>query len=115
MEEDGKQLNKQTWPWLVDAIQEFLESFHVWNSPGMRNNTFEQRLFKSHKNALSCVSGDMRKILCSDGGQRRVACQAPHSVQPPSQGFFLKKMGRAGKGPGIGRSILLSDWLFQMR
>ena len=80
----------------------------------MKNNTFEQRLFKCHQNALSCVSGDMRKVLCNDGGQRRVAWQAPHSVQPPFQGFFLKKMGRAGKGPGIGRSILLSDWLFEM-
>ena len=27
-----------------------------------------------------------------------------HLFQPRSQGYFLKKMGKAGKGPGIGRS-----------
>ena len=35
-------------------------------------------------------------------------------LQPRSQGFFPKKMGRAGKGPGIGRSILFSYWLVAM-
>ena len=76
----------------------------------MKNNTFEQRLFKFHQNSLSCVSGDMWRILCSDGGQRRVACQAPHSVQSPSQGSFPKKMGRAGKDPGINSAFRLAVW-----
>ena len=35
----------------------------------------------------------------------------PVEVQPRSQGFFPKKMGRAGKGPGIGRSVLFFFWL----
>ena len=35
-------------------------------------------------------------------------------MQPRSQGFFSKKMGRAGKGHGISGSILLSDWLIEM-
>ena len=30
---------------------------------------------------------------------------------PRSQGFFPKKMGGAGKGPGIRRSILFSGFL----
>ena len=35
-------------------------------------------------------------------------------VQPRSQGFFPKKMGRAGKGPGIDRSVFFSDSLVAM-
>ena len=52
MEEEGKQSNKQTWSWLVDVIQEFPKPFHIWISPEMKSNTFEQRWLNSNWNAV---------------------------------------------------------------
>jgi hypothetical protein len=31
-------------------------------------------------------------------------------IQPRSQGFSLFVIGKAGKGPGTGRSSMYSDW-----
>ena len=40
----------------------------------------------------------------SISGLQMVDWSSLKMVQPRSQGFFPKKVGRAGKGPGIGRS-----------
>ena len=36
--------------------------------------------------------------------------ERPQGHQPRSQGFSLFVIGKAGKGPGTGRSSMYSDW-----
>lgn len=44
---------KQTWSWLVDAMQEFHEPFHMWRSPSVKNNRFEKKSLNFKWNAVA--------------------------------------------------------------
>ena len=60
----------------------------------------------------NCIDVEKVNSYSTEGSkQETIVLQ---TTQPGSQGFFLKKMGRAGKGPGIGRSTFFSDWLVAM-
>ena len=41
---------------------------------------------------------------------QKSTCTMINSAQPRSQGFSLFVIGKAGKGPGTGRSSMYSDW-----
>jgi hypothetical protein len=79
-------------------------------SPNRQNGHYTQALQSYDVPVVKTRNAGISRNMAEYHGIWRIIREYHDIFQPRSQGFSLFVIGKAGKGPGTGRSSMYSDW-----